>query len=186
MPGQGRIIGIILIAIALIACLLATALLLAQVSIERDHRDRRDPGPVDRRHRFVLPLGGGGIYLLTKGQQEKTEYAEIEKQKKILNMVLAQGKVSFVRGGAGAQHAARPGRGHGARSGGQEPVQRRDQLERRDSLLQAGVADEGGSQVPQLRRRIDVGGQGCHRVPVLWLGSVSGELTREGADGSID
>ena len=43
----------------------------------------------------MLPLGGGGIYLLAKGQQEKTEYAEIEKQKKILNMVLAQGKVTL-------------------------------------------------------------------------------------------
>ncbi len=44
---------------------------------------------------FALPLGGGGIYLLTKGQQEKTTYAEIEKEKKLLNMVLAQGKVTL-------------------------------------------------------------------------------------------
>ena len=32
MPGQGRTIGIIMIAVALIVCLIATALLLAQVS----------------------------------------------------------------------------------------------------------------------------------------------------------
>ncbi len=32
MPGQARIIGIVLIAVALVACLIATALLLAQVS----------------------------------------------------------------------------------------------------------------------------------------------------------
>ncbi|MEJ5199634.1 MAG: hypothetical protein WHX53_11980, partial [Anaerolineae bacterium] len=34
-------------------------------------------------------------YLVTKSQQEKTEYAAIEKQKKLLNMVLTQGKVTL-------------------------------------------------------------------------------------------
>jgi DNA-directed RNA polymerase subunit RPC12/RpoP len=43
----------------------------------------------------VLPLGAGGIYLLVKARQESTAYAEVEKEKKILNMVLAQGKVSL-------------------------------------------------------------------------------------------
>jgi DNA-directed RNA polymerase subunit RPC12/RpoP len=95
MPGQGRIIGIILIAIALIACLLATALLLAQVSSNETTVTGAILGLFIVGIVFVLPLGGGGIYLLTKSQQEKTEYAEIEKQKKLLNMVLAQGKVTF-------------------------------------------------------------------------------------------
>ena len=99
MPGQGRIIGIILIAVALIACLLATAWLLVAVS-QGVGQGGTDPGGAILglfivAIVFVLPLGGGGIYLLTKSQQEKTEYAEIEKQKKLLNMVLAQGKVSF-------------------------------------------------------------------------------------------
>ena len=44
---------------------------------------------------FVLPLGGGGFYLLSKGRQESAEYTEIAKEKKILNMVLAQGKVTL-------------------------------------------------------------------------------------------
>ena len=95
MPGQGRIIGIILIAIALIACLLATALLLAQVSSSETTVTGAILGLLIVGIVFVLPLGGGGIYLLTKSQQEKSQYAEIEKQKKLLNMVLAQGKVSF-------------------------------------------------------------------------------------------
>jgi len=43
----------------------------------------------------VLPLGAGGIYLLVKGKQESSEYAQIAKEKKILNMVLAQGKVTL-------------------------------------------------------------------------------------------
>lgn len=95
MPGQGRLIGIILIAVALIACLLATALLLGQVSTNETTITGAILGLFIVAIVFVLPLGGGGIYLLTKSQQEKTEYAAIEKQKKLLNMVLAQGKVSL-------------------------------------------------------------------------------------------
>ena len=95
MPGQGRLIGIILIAVALIACLLATALLLGQVLTNETTLTGAILGLFIVAIVFVLPLGGGGIYLLTKSQQEKTEYAAIEKQKKLLNMVLAQGKVTL-------------------------------------------------------------------------------------------
>lgn len=95
MPGQGKIIGIILIAVALVACLLATALLLGQVSSGETTVTGAILGLFIVALVFVLPLGGGGIYLWTKSQQEKTEYAAIEKQKKLLNMVLAQGKVTL-------------------------------------------------------------------------------------------
>ncbi len=94
MPRQGRIIGIILIAVALIACLLATALLLAQVSNKETTVTGAILGIFLVAIVFVLPLGGGGIYLLTKSQQESAEYTEIAKEKKILNMVLAQGQVT--------------------------------------------------------------------------------------------
>ena len=39
------------------------------------------------------PLVGGGIYLMVRGRHEVAEFAEVEKQKKILNMVLTQGQV---------------------------------------------------------------------------------------------
>ena len=95
MPGQGRTIGIVLIAVALIACLVSTALLVAQASTGETTVTGAILGILIAAVVFVLPLGGGGFYLLTKGRQEKAEYAEIAKQKKILNMVLAQGKVSL-------------------------------------------------------------------------------------------
>ncbi len=95
MPGQGRIIGIILIVVALIACLVAAALLLTQVSQGETTISGAILGLLIAAMVFVLPLGGGGLYLLTKGRQESAEYAEVAKQKKILNMVLAQGKVTL-------------------------------------------------------------------------------------------
>lgn len=40
------------------------------------------------------PVAGIGVYLLRKGTQEESEFAQVAKEKKILNMVLTQGQVS--------------------------------------------------------------------------------------------
>lgn len=41
----------------------------------------------------VLPLIGVGGFLFVKGRQEAAAFAEVEKEKKVLNMVLTQGQV---------------------------------------------------------------------------------------------
>jgi DNA-directed RNA polymerase subunit RPC12/RpoP len=91
MPGQGRTIGYILIAIAAVVLIIAAGWLLS----EEITAAGRILGLLIVLLVLVLPLGGGGVYLLSKGRQESTEYQEIAKQKKILNMVLAQGKVTL-------------------------------------------------------------------------------------------
>ena len=95
MPGQGKTLGIILIVVALIACLVTTALLVTQISQGETTITGAILGVLIAAVVFVLPLGGGGFYLLTRGRQESAQYEEIARQKKILNMVLAQGKVSL-------------------------------------------------------------------------------------------
>ncbi len=95
MPGQGRTLGIILIAVAAIAFLVAAALLITQVASGETTPSGAVLGLLIALIVFVLPLGGGGLYLLTRGRQEAAEYAEVAKEKKILNMVLAQGKVNL-------------------------------------------------------------------------------------------
>jgi hypothetical protein len=42
---------------------------------------------------LVAPFLAGGVYFFSKGQGEAKEFAEIEKEKRLLNMVLTQGKV---------------------------------------------------------------------------------------------
>ena len=44
---------------------------------------------------LVLPLVGIGGFLALRGQQETAAMAEVEKEKKILNMVSVQGKVNL-------------------------------------------------------------------------------------------
>jgi len=95
MVGQGRLVGTILLAVALIALLIVVALMLGQVASKENTVTGAILDILLVSVFVVLPLGGGGIYLMSKGRQEQTEYAEIEKEKKILNMVLAQGKVTL-------------------------------------------------------------------------------------------
>jgi len=95
MPGQGRTMGIILIIVAVVALIVAAALLLTQVASGETTASGAVLGLLIALVVFVLPLGGGGFYLLTRGKQEVAEFAEVAKQKKILNMVLAQGKVTL-------------------------------------------------------------------------------------------
>ena len=95
MPGQGRTLGIILIVVALVALVVAAALLLTQAATGETTAGGAVLGLLIALIVFVLPLGGGGFYLLTRGRQEAQDFAAVEKQKKILNMVLAQGKVTL-------------------------------------------------------------------------------------------
>ena len=95
MPGQGRTVGVILLVIALVVFVIAAAFLIAQVSNGETTLTGAILGIFIISIVVVLPLGGAGIYLMSKGRQESAEYAEIAKEKKILNMVLAQGKVSL-------------------------------------------------------------------------------------------
>src|SRR5512135_3922987 len=95
MVGQGRLVGTILLAVALIALLISMAYLLTQASTGETTWTGAMLGIILVLVIVVLPLGGGGIYLMSKGRQEQTEYADVAKEKKILNMVLAQGKVTL-------------------------------------------------------------------------------------------
>ncbi len=93
--GQGRTIGAILIAIAIIVLIVAVVWLVVEPLQQEGGVGGAVLGLFIVLLVFVLPLAGGGIYLMTRGRQEASEYAEVAKQKKILNMVLAQGKVQL-------------------------------------------------------------------------------------------
>ncbi len=43
----------------------------------------------------LAPVFGIGLYLFRQGTVEKQQFAEVEKEKKLLNMVLTQGQVSI-------------------------------------------------------------------------------------------
>ncbi|MBX2997092.1 MAG: hypothetical protein KF893_01175 [Caldilineaceae bacterium] len=91
MRGGGRIIGI---AMMIIAVVLLTGWSLTVITAEGN-----SPGGMILGVFLALvvcaPLAGIGFYLFRKGKQEEGEFAQVAKEKKILNMVLTQGQVTI-------------------------------------------------------------------------------------------
>jgi hypothetical protein len=92
--GSGRLVGIILLAIGVIFALVLGAWLLAG----------QGEGKIQATGMIfgfflmlilVVPFIAGGVYFLVKGQGEAKEYAEIQKEQRLLNMVSTQGKVQL-------------------------------------------------------------------------------------------
>lgn len=92
MTGSGKTIGIIMI-VAGIAIALVAALFFGSGAASG-----RIPSAMILGFGLVfvvvvLPLVGVGGFLFVKGRQEAATFAEVEKEKRVLNMVLTQGQV---------------------------------------------------------------------------------------------
>jgi hypothetical protein len=92
MSNNGKLVGIILIVVGVIVAVVAGAWLLSGIAGEKLSSSGAILG-FALALIVVLPLIGAGIYLMVKGQGEATELETIRKQRKILDMVLTQGKV---------------------------------------------------------------------------------------------
>ncbi|HEY63888.1 MAG TPA: hypothetical protein G4O02_04900 [Caldilineae bacterium] len=92
MVGAGRITGIIIAIAGIFLCLAAGAFLASGVLTDRLTISAALLGVV-----MILPvvliLVGVGSYVAIRGRQEAREFAEVEKEKQVLNMVLTQGQV---------------------------------------------------------------------------------------------
>lgn len=90
MRGGGRIVGLIIIAIAALLFLGWSATVIASGA---------DGGGIVLGIFVALlvcaPLAGIGLYLQRQGSHEDSQFAQVEKEKKLLNMVLTQGQVSI-------------------------------------------------------------------------------------------
>jgi len=94
MLGQGKTIGIILVIVGLIISLGAAFCLLPSLT-EGNLRTSGFALGISLAFIFVtLPLVAVGIYVYFRGQAESKQLAEVAKEKRLLNMVLAQGKVN--------------------------------------------------------------------------------------------
>jgi ribosomal protein S27AE len=91
MRGGGRIIGI---AMMIIAVVLLIGWSLTVITAEGNTAGGIVLG-VFLALVVCAPLAGIGFYLFRKGMQEEGEFAQVAKEKKILNMVLTQGQVTI-------------------------------------------------------------------------------------------
>ena len=94
MLGSGRVTGLLLTVGAVVLGLAITAWLI--VSSNEAAGGRRGGavlGGVLALGCLILPMLAGGIYLLIRGQAEVRDYAEVQKQRTVLNMVETRGEV---------------------------------------------------------------------------------------------
>ncbi len=92
MSNTGRIVGVILIAAGVIGAIIAGAWLLSGIAGEQVSQAGAILG-FGIALVLILPLIGAGVYLFIKGRGEEKELAVIRKQRRILEMVSARGKV---------------------------------------------------------------------------------------------
>lgn len=91
MRGGGRIVGL---AIMVISVVLLVAWSLTVVTAEGNSAGGMVLG-VFLALVVSAPLAAIGFYLFRKGKQEESEFAQVKKEKTILNMVLTQGQVTI-------------------------------------------------------------------------------------------
>ena len=92
MNGSGRTIGIIMIVAGLAICLVA-ALFFGSGAASGRATSAMMLGFGLVFIVVVLPLVGVGGFVFVKGRQEAAAFAEVEKEKRVLNAVLTQGEV---------------------------------------------------------------------------------------------
>src|SRR5688500_9772048 len=88
----GRLIGVLLLGASLLACLIGSAVMVP----------RYFSGAIDIAALFlalalvaviVLPLAGGGVYMLMRGGQEAKSDVVAQKQRRLLDMVTTRGEL---------------------------------------------------------------------------------------------
>lgn len=89
----GKIIGLILVVVGVGVCLLSA--LWVGAGYASDSNISLAASILGLGIAFILaaPLVGAGVFLFVKGQREAAEFAEVEKERKLLGMVQAQGQV---------------------------------------------------------------------------------------------
>ncbi len=95
MVGGGKIIGILLTLIGIIAFVLTLIFLGLQVHTGETTITGAILGVIIVFIVLVAPLVTAGIYLVRRGEAERAEYARAQLERDLLNMVLTQGKISF-------------------------------------------------------------------------------------------
>ncbi len=92
--GNSRIVGLILFVFGLVLAVGFAAWLMSGMMAHKLSASGAIFGGI-----LALPviavLVGGGIYLYFKGRQEAAEFAEVQKEKEVLNMVITRGKVNI-------------------------------------------------------------------------------------------
>ena len=94
MVGSGRVIGMVLIGLAIVMLAGAGIFVFGQMN-QAESRMQSGGAALTMGCALLIAaiVAGFGVWFLMQGRSETTQFAEVEKQKRILNMVATQGTV---------------------------------------------------------------------------------------------
>jgi DNA-directed RNA polymerase subunit RPC12/RpoP len=95
MIGGGRVVGLIMMIGSVVLFLGAGAWLLTSLMSEETATSGGTVLGAVIALIVLAPLFGIGVYLFRQGTQESEQYAVVQQEKKLLNMVLTQGQVTI-------------------------------------------------------------------------------------------
>src|SRR5918998_163786 len=95
MAASGRLVGILLLGFGLVLGVGIVLWLIFGVLDEKTERTGAIFGFVLLFGCLVLPLIGGGIYFLVRGQAEAKDIARVQEQRRLLDIVSTRGQVSI-------------------------------------------------------------------------------------------
>jgi ribosomal protein S27AE len=95
MRASGRVVGLILMAVGAIVGILAGTWLILNVQSDDLQTTGAVFGAVFIYGLIVLPLVGGGVFLLIKGQSEAKDLANVDRQRELLGIISTRGQVSI-------------------------------------------------------------------------------------------
>lgn len=95
MAASGRLVGILLLGFGLILGVAITLWLIFGVLDNKTERTGAIFGFVLLFGCLVLPLVGGGIYFLVRGQAEAKDITRVQEQRRLLDIVTTRGQVSI-------------------------------------------------------------------------------------------
>jgi DNA-directed RNA polymerase subunit RPC12/RpoP len=92
----GRLVGIILVVVGILVCLIGSFLAFTSTRTVEDQAAATGGAALGIGIAAILaiPLVGVGIYLLVRGGKEAREMVDIDRQRKILDMVKTRGQVN--------------------------------------------------------------------------------------------
>ena len=95
MRASGRVVGLILIAAGAIIGVLGGTWLVLNVQSDDLQTTGAVFGAIFIFGIVVLPLVGGGVFLLIKGQAEARDLANVDRQRELLGIISTRGQVSI-------------------------------------------------------------------------------------------
>jgi hypothetical protein len=95
MAASGRLVGLLLLLFGIVLGLGISLWLIFGVLDDKTERTGAIFGFVLMFGCLVLPLIGGGIYFLVRGQSEAKDLARVQEQRRLLDIVSTQGQISI-------------------------------------------------------------------------------------------